>query len=96
MTTPPGGIPWHDDERLTEQQRVVAELYVDGLSRAEMATALSLSPHTIRRHVEDIALSLPGPGTVRARITRYVRGRRDAALQRDHQRTPMAWERKSA
>jgi DNA-binding CsgD family transcriptional regulator len=89
---PPGAMPWANAAGLTERELIVAELYVDGASRVEMADAFQVRPATVKRHLENIALKIGGPGTLRARICRYIRGRRDAALAQHHQRTPMAWE----
>lgn len=58
---------------LTERQRDVARLVADGFRRDEIAQILGCNPLTVKRHVENIALRLPGPGSVRARIARYLR-----------------------
>lgn len=40
--------------RLTERQRAVLRCLLAGMSRAEIATALKVSPHTVRTHVRDM------------------------------------------
>ena len=39
-------------ERLRPRERTVLELYADGLSTADIATLLVISPHTVRTHVK--------------------------------------------
>lgn len=91
LRAPDGAQPWADG-RLTPRQLVVAELVADGESRRSIAVALGCAPGTVRAHLAHIALRLDGPGTVRVRICRYIRGRRDAALARAQQTTPSPWE----
>lgn len=51
-----GGI-----DGLTNRQREVLQLYTSGLTYREVADELDLSPHTVRRHLEQIykRLALP-------------------------------------
>jgi DNA-binding CsgD family transcriptional regulator len=39
-------------ERLRPRERAILELYADGLSTADIATLLVISPHTVRTHVK--------------------------------------------
>jgi DNA-binding CsgD family transcriptional regulator len=39
-------------ERLRPRERTILELYADGLSTADIATLLVISPHTVRTHVK--------------------------------------------
>lgn len=45
-------MPSHDEplSQLTAREREVAALVVQGLSSAEIAVRLALSPHTVRKH----------------------------------------------
>lgn len=58
---------------LTERQRDVARLYDAGYSRADIARAIGIGPRTVKHHLEQVALRLPGAGTLRVRIARYLR-----------------------
>ena len=57
-----GGGPQTDDDllfsRLTERERQVLELLVEGCSGAAIARRLSVSPHTVRTHVQSILMKL--------------------------------------
>jgi DNA-binding NarL/FixJ family response regulator len=68
----------HPTRPLTERQSQVAELVAAGLTNAEIAAMLGISAGGVKRHLEDIAIILDGPGSLRVRIVRYVL-RRDAA-----------------
>ena len=46
---------WRGDgpaDRLRPRERAILELYADGLSTADIATLLVISPHTVRTHVK--------------------------------------------
>lgn len=43
---------------LTARQREIAKLVAEGLSYQQIAKRLDISPHTARRHVDDIAAKL--------------------------------------
>jgi DNA-directed RNA polymerase specialized sigma24 family protein len=47
--------------RLTMRKwEIVAHLYHDGLTYEEIATRLGISPRTVTKHIEQIALRYPG------------------------------------
>jgi len=48
---PLAGTEWHG---LSEREREVARLLLDGLSNADIASALYVSPHTVRVHVSRV------------------------------------------
>lgn len=39
---------------LTARQKQVLDLYITGITYREIATELGVSPHTVRRHIEQI------------------------------------------
>lgn len=64
---------------LTPTQRAIAELVADGRSSRDIARTLHRSMRTIEGHIERIGLRLPGDGSVKARITRYITATRSSA-----------------
>lgn len=57
---------------LTVMQARVVALVADGLPPGEIATALSLSPRTVRAHLEAVADQLPGRGSAYHRVALWV------------------------
>lgn len=58
-----GGVEGDEDaallwRQLTRRERQVLGLLVEGLSGKEIASALSVSPHTVRTHVQSILMKL--------------------------------------
>ena len=43
-----------ETKKLTARQQQVLNLYITGITYREIATQLGVSPHTVRRHIEQI------------------------------------------
>ncbi|MBN8222733.1 MAG: helix-turn-helix transcriptional regulator [Spirochaetes bacterium] len=44
----------NETRKLTARQQQVLSLYITGITYREIATQLGVSPHTVRRHIEQI------------------------------------------
>ena len=51
--------------RLTERQREVMSLRLDGLGRREVAHRLRIVPKTVRKHIDDARLANGAPDELR-------------------------------
>lgn len=76
---------------LTVAERRLAELVYAARTDAQMARTLRCGEADVRAQLVALAFTLPGPGTARARIVRYVRGERDAALAQLARDLPLPW-----
>jgi pimeloyl-ACP methyl ester carboxylesterase/DNA-binding CsgD family transcriptional regulator len=63
---PARATPVNDDGPLSEREREVLRLVADGLSDAEIAQRLIVSPHTVHRHVANIRSKLRQPSRAAA------------------------------
>lgn len=59
------------DVHLTEREREVVEHVVRGLSDKEIARRLGISRETVRTHIENAAMKLPGARHARPRPKLY-------------------------
>lgn len=65
--------PWEPPRKLTPAQfRVVALLFHDDCDYAMVAARLSISPRTVKQHIESVALWLPGHGYPAWKVLRYA------------------------
>jgi DNA-binding CsgD family transcriptional regulator len=74
---------------LTKTQERVAQLLTRGLTNAEIAEELGMSPYTVRRHTEHIFLRLgvrrrrDVAGAIQNRLTKAMRDRLERPANRD-------------
>jgi hypothetical protein len=74
---------------LTDDEQALAWQVWAGASDAQLAVALGTTPTEVRDRITAAAFRVPGPGTARARLTRYVRGQRDTAATHTHRTSPV-------
>jgi hypothetical protein len=74
---------------LTDEEMVLAWNVWAGASDAQLAAALGTTPTEVRDRITAAAFRVPGPGTARARLTRYVRGEQDTATEAAHRASPV-------
>lgn len=58
--------------KLTLRQRQVGELLATGLTVAQVAEQMSISPITVRQHIAAAAARIQGPGTPSYRLLRWA------------------------
>jgi DNA-binding NarL/FixJ family response regulator len=73
LRRPPGGETGVTGADLTPREREVLELLARGMDNQEIATALYLSPHTVKNHVSSILVKLQVENRIQAAV-RAVRG----------------------
>jgi hypothetical protein len=74
---------------LTDEEYALALQVWAGRTDAQLATAWGTSEAAVRERITTAAFRVPGPGTARARLTRYVRGEQDTATEAAHRASPV-------
>lgn len=55
----------------TEREREIARRLAEGEDVADIASALFLSPHTVKFHIRVLSMKIPGKGRPLVRIVRW-------------------------
>lgn len=76
------GGSFEQEERLTNREREILDLFAEGLSTEALAGRLSISKVTVRNHVQRILAKL----RVHSRLAAVARGYRDGLIGKQSQR----------
>ena len=77
----PARILWRNQAKVTERERDVLTLVGQGLSNAEIATYLHISPATVRTHIGHLLAKLPARDRAQLVIAAYETGLVSARIQ---------------